>query len=143
QVLQSVGETAHQSCLLLTSRGAPPELGVLRGGGRRLELHGLGVDEGQAVLADKQLIGDTPQWVDLVDRYGGNGLALKVVGETIRQVYDGHVGPFLADAVATYGTVFGGIRRLLDAQAERLSPVERDVLTRMAVEREPINLAKL
>ena len=28
-------------------------------------------------------------------RYGGNGLALKIVGETIRQIYDGDVGAFL------------------------------------------------
>src|SRR5262249_51801120 len=41
------------------------------------------------------------------------------------------------------GTVFGGIRRLLDAQAERLSPIERDILSRMAVGREPISLSEL
>src|ERR671933_45934 len=28
-----------------------------------------------ALLADKQLIGDTQAWLSLVDRYGGNGLA--------------------------------------------------------------------
>jgi hypothetical protein len=44
------------------------------------------------------LIGDTQAWVSLVDRYGGNGLALKIVGETIIQVYAGDVGAFLADA---------------------------------------------
>ena len=43
----------------------------------------------------------------------------------------------------SYGAVFGGIRRLLDVQAERLSPVEYDVLTRLAIEREPISLAEL
>ena len=32
-----------------------------------------------ALLADKQLIGDTQAWLSLVDRYGGNGLALKTV----------------------------------------------------------------
>src|SRR5215467_12096773 len=83
------------------------------------------------------------QWLSLVNRYDGNGLALKIVGETIRQVYDGDVAAFLADATANFGTVFGGIRRLLDAQAERLSPLERDVLTRLAVEREPIGLVAL
>jgi hypothetical protein len=64
-------------------------------------------------------------------------------GETIRQLYAGDVAAFLADAVGAHGTVFGGIRRLLDAQAERLSPIERDILTRMAVEREPITLSEL
>jgi hypothetical protein len=32
--------------------------------------------------------------------------------------------------VVTYGTVFGGIRRLLDLQVARLSPVEHDHLSR-------------
>jgi hypothetical protein len=116
---------------------------VLGGGVRILELHGLGAPEAQALLADKQLTGDTQAWVSLVERYGGNGLALKIVGETIRQVYNGDIAEFLTDASATFGTVFGGIRRLLDAQAERLSPVEQEVLTRLAVAREPINLAEL
>jgi WD40 repeat protein/transcriptional regulator with XRE-family HTH domain len=143
RVLQAVGETSHQICLLVTSREAPPELAVLGGGARVLELHGLGTSEAQALLADKQLNGEIQAWVSLVERYGGNGLALKIVGETIRQVYNGDIAAFLTDASASFGTVFGGIRRLLDAQAERLSPVEHEVLTRLAVAREPINLAEL
>ena len=131
RVLQAVGESSHQSCLVLTSREAPPELAVLGSGVRGLELHGLGPAEAQALLADKQLRAGTQAWVRLVDRFGGNGLALKIVGETIRQVYDGDVAAFLAGTTANSGTVFGGIRRLLDAQAERLSPMEHDVLTRL------------
>ena len=82
-------------------------------------------------------------WTSLVERYGGNGLALKIVGETIRQVYAGDIGAFLADAVANYGAVFGGVRRLLDVQMERLSSVEREVLRHLAVEREPVSLAEI
>ena len=78
-----------------------------------------------------------------MDRYGGNGLALKIVGETIRQVYAGDIGAFLADALPHYGAVFGGIRRLLDVQMERLSSVEHDVLRHLAVEREPVSLTEL
>ncbi len=143
RVLQAVGERQHQSCLVLTSREAPPELAMVGGGVRALELHGLGAAEAQTLLADKQLNGHAQAWVDLVDRYGGNSLALKIVGETIRQVFDRNVAVFLGDAIARYGTVFGGIRRLLDLQAERLSPLEQDILTRLAVEREPISLAEL
>jgi WD40 repeat protein/transcriptional regulator with XRE-family HTH domain len=142
-LLQAVGETAHQSCLLLTSREGPPQLALLGSGVRVLELHGLGTGEAQVLLADKHLNGDERAWLNLVERYGGNGLALKIVGETIRQVYSGDVAEFLRDAIAAYGTVFGGIRRLLDVQAERLSQVERDILRRLAVEREPISLAAL
>ena len=61
--LQAVGETSHQSCLLLTSREAPPELAVLSTGVRCLELHGLGTTEAQALLADKQLRADAHAWV--------------------------------------------------------------------------------
>jgi WD40 repeat protein len=143
RLLQAVGTTSHRSCLILTSREAPPELTVLGTGVHSLELHGLGSAEAQALLAAKQLIGDADAWARLVDRYSGNGLALKIVGETIRQVYGGAVNEFLDEAIATYGTVFGGIRRLLDVQAERLSPLERSVLQRMAVEREPVTLLEL
>src|SRR5260370_620766 len=45
-LLQAVGETRHQSCLVVTSREAPPELSVLSGGAvRRFQLGGLGVPE--------------------------------------------------------------------------------------------------
>jgi WD40 repeat protein/transcriptional regulator with XRE-family HTH domain len=143
RLLQVVGETSHQSCVLLTSREAPPELLVLGDGVRSLELHGLRSEEAQDMLADKQLFGDSQAWLSLVERYGGNGLALRIVGDAIRQIYDGDLAAFLNDAIATYGTVFGGIRRLLDDQVARLSPVEYEVLTRFAIEREPISLAEL
>ena len=143
RVLQAIGAASHQSCLLLTSREAPPELAVLDGRARELELHGLGPTEAQALLADKRLDGDAAAWASLADRYGGNGLALKIVGETIRQVYAGAIAAFLEYAIASYGVVFGGIRRLLDVQAERLSPVELEVLRRLAVEREPIGPVEL
>jgi hypothetical protein len=101
------------------------------------------VPEARALVADKHVRGNGEAWQSLVERYGGNGLALKIVAETIHQVYDGDIAAFLSDAIAAYGTVFGGIRRLLDVQIERLSQVERQVLRRLAVEREPISLAEL
>ena len=143
QLLQAVGGTSHQSCLVLTSREAPSELAVLGGKVRYLELRGLGASEAHALLNDKQLVSDARSWTSLVERYGGNGLALKIVGETIRQVYDGDVATFLEDATTRYGTVLGGVRRLLDVQIERLSPMEGVVLNNLAVEREPISPAEL
>jgi WD40 repeat protein len=143
RLLQAVGQTTHQSCLLLTSREAPPELLALGSGARRLELHGLACEDAQGLLADKHLFGDMQSWLSLVERYGGNGLALRIVGDSVRQIYDGDIAAFLRDAIATYGIVFGGIRRLLDVQFERLSPLEYEVLMRLAIERESISLAEL
>jgi WD40 repeat protein/transcriptional regulator with XRE-family HTH domain len=145
-LLRQVAEAPHRSCLLVTSREEPPEIGPLRGAHgpvRICALAGLGVQDSRALLSDKQLDGDDAAWQALIGRYGGNGLALKVVGETIRQTFDREISAFLEYAIATYGTMFGGIRHLLDAQAERLSPIELDILRRLAVEREPVSLAEL
>jgi len=136
-VLQAVGAGRHQSCLVVTSREAPPELAVLGGGAvRAFQLGGLGVTEGQVLLADKQLSGKAEDWANLIARLGGNGLALKVVGESIREVFGGDVGAFLDESGT--GAVFGGIRRLLAEQIERGSALEQKMLRVLAVEREPV-----
>src|SRR6266851_10232421 len=141
RLLQAVAEGRHHSCLVVTSRESPPELDILGGAIRTLQLGGLGVAEGQVLLADKQLSGSKDEWADLIARYGGNGLALKVVGESIRQVFSGDVGAFLEESGS--GTVFGGIRRLLADQIERSSALEQEVLRVLAAERQPVTLAEL
>src|SRR5258708_34976071 len=141
RLLQAVGEGRHHSCLVVTSRESPPDLEILGGAVRTLQLGGLGGAEGQGLLAEKQLSGSKDEWADLIARYGGNGLALKVVGESIRHVFSGDVGAFLDESGS--GTVFGGIRRLLAEQLERSSALEQRVLRVLAVEREPLKIAEL
>jgi hypothetical protein len=142
QVVQRLAESGHQSCLLLTSREKPPEVSLLEGEQapvRSLRLGGLAAAEGRLVLEDKGLVGDAAAWQELTRRYGGNPLALKAVGEAIGQVTGGDIAAFLADSVAS----FGSIRRLLDGQVDRLSDLERSLLFWLAVEREPVGLAEL
>ena len=137
-LLQAVGGSNHQSCLFLTSREAPPELAVLDATVRTFELGGLAVDEAQVLLAPKKLDGTLQQWAELNARFGGNGLALKVAGERIRELFGGDIGSFLKES-----GVFGGIRRLLTEQVERSSALEQLVLRVLAVEREPVRLSAL
>jgi WD40 repeat protein len=142
RLVQAIGERRHQSCLVLTSRETPPELAILSGGlVRTLQLGGLGIVEGQRMLVDKQLSGNPADWATLIDQFGGNGLALKVVGESIREVFGGDIGAFLAESGAV--TVFGGVRRVLAEQLERSSEVEQYVLDMLAIEREPVTIAEL
>lgn len=142
RLLQAAGQTTHVSCLVLTSREAPPDWSALGGGlVRTLELGGLGISESQDLLSGKQLAGDDAAWADLTTRYGGNGLALNVVGATIRQVFAGDIGAFLSESGPE--TLFGSIKRLLADQIERSSPVEQHVLRMLAVEREPMSVAEL
>src|SRR5207302_705199 len=142
RLLQAIGEGRHQSCLMVTSREAPRELATLAGNPvRTLELGGLAVAEGQVLLANKQLSGNDNDWANLTARFGGNGLALKLVGESIRQVFGGEIGSFLEGSGSN--TVFGGIRRLLAEQFERSSALEKKVLRVLAVQREPVKIAEL
>jgi hypothetical protein len=108
-----------------------------------LEVTGLGVEEGRALLFDKRLEGDEAAWRALVERCGGNGLALKVVAETIRGVFGGAIAAYLAYATATSGVLVGGVRELVGAQIGRLSQPEQAVLRRLAVERGPVGVAAL
>jgi WD40 repeat protein/transcriptional regulator with XRE-family HTH domain len=141
RLFRAVGEASHRSCLMVTSRERPPELSMLNGEAlRTLELAGLGVDEARVLLAPKQLRGTSQQWAELNARFGGNGLALKLVGETVRAVFGGDIGAFLEEAA---GGVFGGIRRLLFEQVERSSALEQQVLRVLAVEREPVTIVAL
>jgi WD40 repeat protein/transcriptional regulator with XRE-family HTH domain len=141
-VLRSVGETSHQSCLMITSREAPPDWATLSSGAvQTLELGGLDAQAGQSLLAHKHLLGDDQEWADLIGRYGGNGLALKVVGESIRKVFGGDIRSFLSETSS--GTVFGGIKRLLAEQIERSSALEQEVLHALAVGREPVTVSEL
>jgi WD40 repeat protein/transcriptional regulator with XRE-family HTH domain len=141
RLLDTVGEASHQSCVMLTSREAPPRFAMLGGAVRSFELGGLGVDEAQELLAPKKLAGTPQQWAELNARFGGNGLALKVVGQSIRELFGGDIGSFLDEAGAI--SVFGDIRRVLTEQVERSSAAEQQVLRVLAVEREPIVLSAL
>jgi hypothetical protein len=140
RLLEAISGGTHQSCLVVTSREAPPELVVLSGGAAHaLRLGGLGVADGRALLRDKELSGSPSDWADLIARVGGNGLALKVIGQSIQQLFGGDIGAFVEQS----HVVFGGIKRLLDEQVQRSSALEKDVLTRLAVEREPVPITTL
>ncbi len=144
RLLEAIGETRHQSCLLLTSREAPPDLAMLLGNAVwTVQLGGLEVDDSRALLADRQITGTQDDWRNLVARFSGNSLALKVVGESIRELFGGAIAPFMQLEDAAASTVFAGIRRLLGEQIARSSPLEQRVLQLLAVEREPIDVLRL
>jgi hypothetical protein len=55
--VQQMGESSHQSCLLLTCRESPPELGRLQGEHgpvRSVEVGGLSVEAGRAMLQESR-----------------------------------------------------------------------------------------
>lgn len=137
QLLQWMAERNHQSCLLLTSRERPQGLARREEDSplvRTLTLEGLDALAGQAMLAERGLQAPAVDATALVQRYSGNPLALKLVAQTVQEVFGGDIAAFLA----TEAPIFDDIRTVLDQQFVRLSPLEQEILLWLAVEREPV-----
>ena len=141
-LIQWLGETAHRSCLLLTSREKPAELGPLEGRAtpvRTLTLTGLNERACQIILEEKDITGETAEYTALARLYGGNPLALKLVSEPIREMFGGSMSTFLA----TGDAFFNGVGKLLGQQFHRSAPLEQAVLYWLAIERELVPLEAL
>jgi WD40 repeat protein len=142
ELLRRVGESVHQSCVLLTSREQVAEVASFAGHNlpvRILPLGGLSIEDGMAVLDDKGLLLESQEGEELVDLYGGNPLALKIVSTSILELFDGGVAEFLGQGTA----VFNGIRLLLERQFDRLSAVERQIMFWLAINREWVSVQDL
>jgi hypothetical protein len=141
ELFREIGESFHQSCLILTSREKPAEVAALEGielAVRSCQLGG-SLEAAHALIQAKGLLGSAQQKQQLCDRYGCNPLALKIVATSIQDLFDGEIGEFLAQNT----TVFNGLRRLLNRQFERLSPLEKTVMYRLAIKREWTTIAEL
>ncbi len=140
QLFQQVGQTVHQSCLLLVSREKPKELAPLEGKHlpvRTLVLTGLEQRACRQLLYERAVFGPEQAYHDLIARYDGNPLALKLVASTIREVFGGDIAAFLNEGEV----LFGDIRDLLDQQFERLSTFEKVILGWLVLAREWVTFA--
>src|SRR5260370_74565 len=122
--LNRVAETEHQSCLLLTSPEKPSDLVPLEGRRapvRALRPARLGAEACQQLLVEKGAAGRAAEQLQLIEAYAGNPLALKIVAQTIVELFDGQIVPFLEQGEV----VFGGVRALLDEQYAPQRPPHR------------------
>lgn len=142
RLLQRVSETEHSSCLLLTSREQPASLASFVGihsSVRNLRLAGLDTAASEQLLAEKGVVCTSQECGRLTQAYAGNPLALKVVTETILDLFDGSISPFLAQGTLLYGS----IREALAEQISRLSALEQTILRWMAICRQPLTFNEL
>jgi WD40 repeat protein/transcriptional regulator with XRE-family HTH domain len=142
RLLRRVAQTEHKSCLLLTSREKPSELVPLEGYRvpvRSLRLAGLAHAASEQLLEERQMVGTASERERLIERYGRNPLALKIVTETIVELFGGEIAPFLEQGEL----LVGNVRELLSEQFNRLSAVEQSVLLWLAILREPVTIEEL
>jgi hypothetical protein len=124
---------------VVTSREVPAALAQL--GMPVVELGGIEVEDARAILRDKCLDGDECAWSELVERFDGNGLVLRMVADSIRQLFNGDIGEFMEQIPC--GTIVGGIRRLLASQFNRLSSIEMDIVCFLADAREALSFSEI
>jgi WD40 repeat protein/transcriptional regulator with XRE-family HTH domain len=142
QLLEQFAQTAHQSCLMVTSREIPAALRALEGRQtfvRSLHLSGLEAAACALLLAEHDITGSPEQQARLREIYAGNPLALNIVAETIVALFGGAIEPFLSGGAIIFGSITG----LLDEQWARLAPLEQTVLCWLAILREPVSIADL
>ncbi len=143
QLWQQLGETPHQSCLLLTSREKPHPVALLEGETlpvRSMSLSGLSSAAGQTLVQLKgTFVGTQAEWQQLIQGYSGNPLALKLISTTIQTLFDGNISEFLQQGTLALGTV----RELIAQQFNQLNDAQKTVLTSLTISREPVSFAAL
>ena len=146
QLLRCVAETAHQSCVILTSREKPQGLAKFEGESlpvRSLQLSGLPEVDGRELFNVKGTFTATEaDWQTLISRYAGNPLALKIVASSIHDYFGSDISYFL-DTTQQGAFLFDDIRDLLEQQFQRLTDLERDIMYWLAIDREPVSLPEL
>src|SRR5256886_4022089 len=98
RLIERLGESTHQSCVVLTSREKPREIEALEGPHgpvRSLRLVGLSEKAARSLLENKDLRGASSAWLQLIATYAGNPLALKIVGQAIVGLFSGEIVPLL------------------------------------------------
>ena len=143
QLLKQVGESSHQSCLLLTSREKPREVTSLQGRNklvRCLELTGLSCRDGQQIFSEiGEFSGSESEWDQLIDLYDGNPLALELAARHIDEVFFGDIREFLQEGTP----IFEDLQDLLGWHFERLSVLEKEVMYWFSINREPMSIRDL
>ncbi|MGK7941558.1 MAG: NB-ARC domain-containing protein [Crocosphaera sp.] len=131
KLLRKIREGRHKSCLLLSSQEPPREIIELaspKGRVRQLKLNGLSLEEAKELLQDYDLGGTTYAIEQLINSYKGHPLALKMSANTIKNVHNGRISPFLQ------GSLYMGdvLMSLLDKQFSYLSDLDKNILKYLA-----------
>ncbi|AFZ00146.1 NB-ARC domain-containing protein [Calothrix sp. PCC 6303] len=142
-LIRRLGESQHQSCILITSREKPQEVNALGGNIQRVQnfsLTGLSDSESAEVLKAKGLTNlklDECEFLNSI--YNGNPLFLKIVASTIKDLFFCDIGSFIEQQTM----IFGEIRTILDSQFHSLNLIEQQILYYLAFNSDLLSLAQI
>jgi hypothetical protein len=140
-LFKQIEKLSHQSCFLLVGWEPPKEVPQLTSENtpiRSLQLTGLDTTAAGEILRDKGLT-DIDNCEALIHRYQGNPLWLKSVATLIQELGIGVADLLIDDTIL----LPEDLKDVLDEQFDRTSELEKQVLSLLATENQPVNLAKL
>ncbi len=140
-LFKQIEKLSHQSCLLLIGWEQPREVTQVKNQNtpiRSLQLKGLDIAAGREILRDYGLA-ESDNSETLIHRYQGNPLWLKSVA-TLMQELGGCVTELLPDDTILLPE---DLKDVLQQQFDRLSELEKQVISLLARESQPVDRAKL
>ncbi|HBE21693.1 MAG TPA: ATPase [Cyanobacteria bacterium UBA11149] len=140
-LFKQIEKLSHQSCFLLVGWEAPQEVPQLTSQNtpiRTLQLTGLDTAAAWEILRDKGLT-EIDNCEALIHRYQGNPLWLKSVATLIQELGIG-VAEVLRDDIILLPE---DLKDVLREQCDRKTELEKQVLSLLAKENQPVNFAKL
>lgn len=140
EFIRRIGESQHQSTLILISREKPKEIAAIEGKLpiRSLQLNGLQAIDAAEILKSKGLSGQE-RWATLINLYRGNPLALNIVSATIQELFNNNVAEFIRHNTL----IITGFTDILEQQFNRLSRIEKQVVYWLAIHYHPVSLSQL
>ncbi|WP_242728594.1 NB-ARC domain-containing protein [Microcoleus vaginatus] len=135
-----IGEIPHNSCLILNSWEPPSDIITFTDDNSAvclLQLTGLG-ETATEILREKGLL-DEEYWPELIELYQGNPLWLKLVAQTLNNLFNGRVSQYLS-----YQPVFLGdeLTPILQQHYQRLSEIEKQAISQLSNEMEPVSFTQ-
>ena len=140
-LFKQIEKLSHQSCLMLIGWEQPREVTQFKSQNtsiRTLQLKGLGIAAGREILRDYGLEASDNSEA-LIHRYQGNPLWLKSVATLILELGGG------ANQLLPNDTILlpEDLKDVLQQQFDRLSELEKQVISLLAKESQPVDRAKL
>ena len=140
-LFKQIEKLSHQSCFLLVGWEPPKEVPQLTSENtpiRTLQLTGLDTAAAGEILRDKGLA-EIDNCEALIHRYQGNPLWLKSVATLIQELGIGATELLIDDTIL----LPEDLKDVLQQQFDRTSELEKQVMSLLATENQPVNFAKL
>jgi NB-ARC domain len=140
-LFKQIEKLSHQSCFLLVGWEPPKEVPQLTSENtpiRTLQLTGLDTAAAREILRDKGLA-EIDNCEALIHRYQGNPLWLKSVATLILELGIGANELLIDDTIL----LPEDLKDVFQQQFDRTSELEKQVMSLLAIENQPVNFAKL